>query len=299
LPATQWQIPLRKIGTQSLPVSMSATKRFLLLVTADGSVVAIDVTTRQVRWRRHRADLGITPRVAFPSAGGTMTILGEPSARPVSILVETGAVVFRWPHPAEHLLQSGCAVSGVTLISSVDTGASLLIHNESGVLRRRSPLPWPEYEHAHALQRQLLLARDDSSSRCVGALAIGDGIVAISAKGIVWAKRYREPFVAPEIRVRTMRRASGDIAVEARVENRTTAAREIASTNGIAFVAFGGMTPLAGKIIDMYAVDSGAYIGTLLFPHVVRRISAAGHTLYVALYERGYPVIHAYDLGPE
>jgi len=300
LPPASWRLPLARVSGESPPLSFATTGRYLILVTSDRVLVAVDTATREVAWRHAAADLGVTPRTAAPSDSESVTILGEPGEPPVVVSAATGRVLRRWPRAGPELLQSGCFLASYSLVSAVDSAAPLSIHDAVGTLRKRMDLPWSEYRagSSHPLLRQLLLAADRRANRCIVALVLGDGLATLSDQGGSWTARYREPYRAPRVMVRTSRNTDGSLIVESQLTNRTRAAFHLATGNGIAYVAFEGTTADAGRIVDAYSLLSGTYLGTLRFARAVRGIAAAGQRLYVAAYDEGRPVLEGYDLPP-
>lgn len=296
-PTPTWRLGLGQIGSQSLPLSMTATADRLIVVMADRSVTAVDARSRAVRWRRDRSQLGITPRLVVARDQASMAILGEPSEPLVVIRTSDGTELSRWPHTGPLPYQSACFLRHASLFTTVDSGPPLHVHDSAGVLLGRMHLPWPGMARSHPLLKQLLLAGNGLGTRCVGALPVGNGIAAFSDRGALWTAFYREQFRSPRVQVRTSRRAGGTIITESSLESRARAARDLAAGDDVIYVAFDGTTELAGRIVDMYRLASGAYVATLRFDQAVRGIAASSRRLYVAGYDSGYPVVFAYDLS--
>lgn len=298
LPPVAWRFSLDRLGTESPPIAMAASGSFVMVIAADRSVVAIQVASRRIAWRWPKEAFGIVPRELVLVGTETAMILGDPGQSPVVVRLSNGSIVRRWPAVGRELMQSACALPATTIVSVVDSGQSLLYHDVNGTLQRRSTIPFPEISDQQPLLRQLLLARDDSSARCVAAVVLGDGIVGFNGSRVVWRASYREPFRTPKVIVRTSRRADGATVSETSLQDHVIAARDVTSGGGITYVAFGGTSADAGRIVDMYAVENGAYLGTLRFPQAVRRIAASGARLYASVYEAGYPVLLGFDLRP-
>lgn len=297
LPRLEWRLKLSDLGTQSLPTSMSASASIVAIVTANGEVVGIDANTRSVRWRQSRAALGLSPRVVFPHDSTTFVILGEPSQPPMLVDRVSGSLVRRWRHVPDVLFQSGCSLGADILISTIDTGSSLVTFDRDGVPRVRRPLPFRQYRSLHPLQRQMLLSTDDQPGRCVSALSVGDGIALVTEAGTTWARGYVEAPSLPRILTRTSRTPEGGVSREQRLSDHTVSARALAVSRGIAFVAFGGATHSAGRMVDMYATSTGNYLGTLRLSRRISGVAASQGHLYIAAYEDGYPTISAYDMS--
>lgn len=295
-PPPSFVLPLSVIGSESAPLAMVAISRYLILVTADRAVIAIDIATRRVAWRRGPADLGLAPRHIVAAGSRSVMILAEPPDPPLTLSVMSGTELRRWTHARPQMMQSACTMRGRVVITTADAGPVLSFYDDTGGLRRQQGLPWAGFNTSHPLLRQLLLVNDPSGRGCIGALALGPAMMSFSDTGVAWTAPYREPFQAPTVRVRTIRRPDGATVVESWLVHRQRAAQGLAASGGVVYVAFGGATALAGRIIDMYATGSGAYLGSVGFPHVVRGIAASGHRLYIAVHANGYAVVEGYDL---
>lgn len=295
-PKPTWRLALARIGSESLPLAMTATPDHLILVAADRSVIAVDARSHEVRWRRDRSQLGLTPRLVVARDSVSVAIFGEPAEPPLILRSTDGTELLRWPPAGQLPYQSGCFLRNASILATVDSGSSLHVHDSVGVLLRRIQLPWPAVARSHPLLKQLLLAGNAQGALCVGALPLGNGIAAFSDTGVLWTTLYREHFQPPRVRVRRSRGTGGTVITESSLDSRARAARELAAGENLAYVAFEGATEFAGRMVDLYELASGAYVATLLFDQVIRAIAASQTRLYVAQYDSGYPVVSAHDV---
>jgi hypothetical protein len=290
-----WRFELSSIGVQSLPLALAADDSHVFLANATGSLIALNRASRRVVWTRSVGDLGGTVRQIISMNSNSILVLFAAGEGPMRLSKSNGDVVARWSNPSPTLLQSGCSVVGrLVLLSAVDTGQSLVFFDSAGALIKRAPLPWPELQSAHPLQRQLAMAHDSQTGSCVLALIAGHGFAVFDRYGAVAVRPYAEYAAIGPVVVRTTT-IGLEKTIESRLIDDALPISEISASNGLLYIPFSART-LRGPMVDVFALPGGAYRYTLRSPHDMRRIAAAGTRLFAATYDRGFPVVMGYRM---
>jgi hypothetical protein len=275
---------------------LAARQERIFLATARGLVIAVDIASKRVVWQRTAEQLGIRIRRVSLLDSTTIAVIGDAGQSIILLSAARGDIVARWQVRSSAPVQAMCrAGDNAFIVSIVDTGSSLLYFDSLGALQHRMALPWTGYARAHVMQRQMALASSLGRDECVAALLVGSGLAILRAHGTTRLASYVERFDAPSVRVRISYSDAANRAVESHINENRIAASDLAIAGGRVYVAFGGSSENAGRIIDTYDATTLGYAETWRSKDPVRRLAAAGRLLVVATYDQGTPVIRAYS----
>ncbi len=146
-----------------------------------------------------------------------------------------------------------------------------------------SGLPPPaELEHASALAAEPVVMVGPTGDAAVafrwsGTLMIvgSDGAVRATTVGV-------EPIPFPETKSYKIKDRGGRELLVFRTDPKATwAAYSVAAMQDRAVVLFRGRTESAGRILDLYALRTATYLGSMLVPEAASRIAAIGNDLAV------------------
>lgn len=282
-------------------------------LAADGDgVVVIDLhggrTMRfdregELRWSWGRKGRGPNelahPRDVKLDARGRTWILDVENGR-IVVLSAEGRVVGR-------IRLEGAGGRPDDLVPLEDGGALLLVADARRPLVRigpdgtplaRHPLPWPELASLDPLVGQLTVGSDPASGRWAAAFQLGDGFAAF--QGERWLG-YRCRFVESVPFGRAVRHRSrgrlGRRETVTALASPTFAAWSVTLTDEDVGVLFVGRTDLAGRLLDLYRLDDGAYRETLLLPRTVSQVAWGDGTLY-ATFADPLPTLVAWRPAP-
>jgi hypothetical protein len=99
-------------------------------------------------------------------------------------------------------------------------------------------------------------------------------------------RRYIEPLPVPEVEIETDGRAS----FSSRMRNAVQGALSLSVVGDTAFVLFRGRTAERGRLVDLYDIESGSYLGSILLPGAASAL-AATHDRLVLLSRDPYPQV--------
>jgi hypothetical protein len=284
---------LTALGIESVPIALAADGSRVFFATADGALLAVRRMTHSVLWMRSSSELGVVPRQLVLLDDERLLVLSGPEEPLVRLDRRRGRIDARWASPTPSLMQGGCGRSDGVLLTSADTGASLIYVDSGGVMRGRANLPWRWLERAHPLQRQIAATRDHVAQSCALALMSGAGFALLSDHGRLRLQTYLDQVDIGAVEVRR-RIARDQIVTEARFLG-TYPVSDVAASAGRLFVS-GPAVPEGWIVVDIFSSNTGAYHASLRLPHPVRRFTATGDDLLVVTYEHGYPVLLEYRL---
>lgn len=260
-----------------------------VLDSGRGEIVALRATDGALAWRRS------TPRppraIALVPRGGLAVAEGD--RRTISLLDPRGRLLASHTLPAESpAVRSLCALSTTHLVAATADTSHTLLDIRDGVAPRPLALPWPDLATRHFLIAQATLAGGADDSRCAIALLLGRGFALYDGSRFTTPSRYVEPFDLPDI-TRT-RFTEGDRTVTRdQLSTDRAAARSIALTSDHLLVSFGGDTPLAARLLDVYDARSSAYVGSFTLPHRASSVAAHDRDIYILFVRHGRPAVAA------
>ncbi len=223
------------------------------LPLADGSIVVWDLAVGRLTW---------------VSADGRLERMVQPDARSTPMRF--------------------CELSGGTLVAlhgSADNTVSAL--SPGGELLPRASLPWRSYRRLDPLQRQAEFAAGPGGE-CVYYLTQSTGFARFTAEGFGPPHDYVEPMAPPGADVqmsRTERRV--------RLDGYRLAVHAGFVREGELWLAFRGETSLASRLIDVFDVDTGAYLRSYRLPWTVSGVAAGGDVVLLLSTRDAFPVLVA------
>lgn len=276
-------MPVGVVGNGELVyVLETQLHRVVALRAGDGSLV----------WRAGGEGSGPqelrNPTAIALDSRGNVVVVDQGNGR-LAVLAPTGTFV---EHVALQELgypAGVCAArDGGVLVAPIVTEHPLVRVSAAGRVVERYELPWRDLADAGSLSTQGDLASDGDGG-CVFALSKGRGFVTFKG-GRMTPHDYVEWFDVPATE------RSGDAYAGGRRETLAegpTAAQGVGvGADGIA-VGFSGRTNDAGRIIDIYDRNTGAYKHTWRAPRWFERMGRAG-PLYVFITRKdGYPAVLA------
>ena len=164
--------------------------------------------------------------------------------------------------------------------------------DSAGRVVGRLSFPWDGASDVHPMAGQVVAARHPASGAWAAAYTTGDGF--FLGDGPTWRPVhgwYAEPVPFPDVLVRTsgspLRRSRST-----RLVDPTFAAKSVTLSPTRLYVLFAGSTELAGRLVDVYDLEDGGYLRSLVLPRPVQGIALGGDVLYVA-FETPYPALAA------
>lgn len=161
-----------------------------------------------------------------------------------------------------------------------------------GTVLEHHPLPWRDLAEGPVSRRYALLATDAGGGACWLALGKGRGFARYRAGGFEPARRYVELFDLPEYVVTGDRTRWRERPVDDR-----HAATGVAVEGGRLLVAFMGLTPSRGRLLDVYDARTGAYLHTLRSPKSIHGLASAAGRLFVLTTQNDAPTLIAFNVG--
>lgn len=161
-----------------------------------------------------------------------------------------------------------------------------------GSILEHHALPWHDLAEGPVARRYALLAADASGGACWLALGKGRGFARYRVGGFEEARRYVEFFDLPEYVV-----TGGRMRWTERPVDDRHAATGVAMEGGRLLVAFMGLTPSRGRLLDVYDARTGAYLHTLRSPKSIHGLASADGRLFVLTTQNDAPTLIAFDLG--
>lgn len=262
--------------------------RVAALRAADGSVV----------WRAGGEGSGPqelrSPTAISLDGAGNIVVMDQGNGR-LAVLAPTGTFVSHVALQELGFPNAMCALAdGSVLVAPLVTEHPLVRVSSQGRVVERYELPWRELKDAGSLSTQGDL-ESDGDGGCIYALSKGRGFVRFS-EGRMRAHEYVEWFDVPASE------RSGDAYAGGRRETLAqgpTASQGVGVSEEEIAIGFSGRTNEAGRQIDIYDRESGAYLHTYRAPRWFAKMGRAG-PLYVFITRKdGYPAVLAAEPANE
>lgn len=152
-----------------------------------------------------------------------------------------------------------------------------VVIDSAGKERSRRAFPWAAYENIPSIARGGQLV-SDGDGQWAFTMSSGPGWVASKYATEARLAAFIEPIRFPVVmRSRTANRTSS------RLGRYTPSAISSALSNGIVYILFGGATELRGRLIDIYHVEDGKYIGSVLLPTAAVAIAIRRDDLFALI----------------
>lgn len=203
---------------------------------------------------------------------GRLWVLDTGNAR-ISAFDADGALVDEVPVRDFDLTPHAFAVSrdgdSFFLMSASDVLEPQVL-NPSGRVERGSDIPVEDAEGAYSFALQGTIARARESDDWVYAFTMGDGLYRMRGAELV-GRRVHYPEAVPFPRmVETVSQEGNVTTRQQRLTEPSFSAGEMAVVDGVVSVRFRGETPDAGRLLDRYDLDTGAYLDTWRLPMLGR-----------------------------
>jgi hypothetical protein len=292
---TRWDT-LWRVGGESDTVLL----RPFLLAASDEGVFVYDGGSRRVtafapggvvRWRFGRAGHGPDEfekvRDLRIGQDGGVDVL-DPANNRILRLRGDGSVRGRVPLSAVgHAEQMVVAAPDQIVLLTYQQDSSFAVIDTAGQVRSRFTLPWRGFERLGVIARQGVLAAADG--RWVFAFSFGDGW--FPYRGLrpdSFVGRFVEHTEFPG--VRTVETANGrGTKME---EYNACSACSVSMSGRTLYVSFGGYSPQAQRVVDLYGVGNGTYRGSWVLPKPAVALAVWGERVYI-LAEDPYPELLA------
>jgi hypothetical protein len=255
-------------------------------------VVALRASDGAVLWTAGGEGAGPrelrNPTALSMDKDGNVRVMDQGNGR-VAVLTPAGTFVRHAPLQMVGYPNGLCALDdGSMLVAPLVTDHPLVRVSPDGKVLQRYELPWPDLADAGSLSTQGDLERDGDGG-CVYAMSKGRGF-ATFREGKLAAHDYVEWFDVPSTE------RTGDPRAGRRQETVPEGSRASQGVGvgeeGIA-VGFSGRTNDAGRLIDIYDRETGAYTHTYRAPRWFSWMGRAG-PLYVFITRvNGYPAVVA------
>lgn len=221
-------------------------------------------------------------------AKGNVLVMDQGNGR-VAVLAPNGTFTDHIPLQELGFPRGLCALrDGSLLVATIGAEHPLMQVSSRGKVIERYELPWRDLRDAGSLSVQGDL-ESDGNGGCIYALGKGRGFVNF-VDGRLTAREYVEWFDVPPSKT------TGDAYAGGRREmlaEGPSAAQGVGVWDGEIAVGFSGRTDDAGRLIDLYDAETGAYTRTYRAPRWFERMSRAGD-LYVFITRiDGYPALLA------
>lgn len=277
-------------------VADAAAFRVVAFRTADGSTA----WTAGRRGSGPAEFLSLTAMAVEPS--GTL-LVADPQNGRLAVVAADGTILRHVPLRHVSYVQSLCALmDGPTLLATLDADAPIVLVAPDGALVRRVPLPWPDLEEHAPLSRQAYLASGGTHQSCVLALILGRGFSIFRDGRFDQGHPYVEAFDLPEVEVSVSKQGQ-TTRRQQQLRNRRIAALAVAGDSATFAVVFQGETNHAGRLIDVYDIDTGEYLHSYVFTRPVHELARAGGLYFVLQEHDGYRQLLAMraatDGGPQ
>jgi hypothetical protein len=245
----------------------------------------------EVRWRFGRAGHGPDEfekvRDLRISEDGGIDLL-DPDNNRILRLRGDGGVRGRVPLSAVgHAEQMVLAAPDQIVLLTYQKDSSFAVIDTAGNVRSRLTLPWRGFERLDVLARQGVLAA--AEGRWVFAFSFGDGW--FPYRGLrpgPFIGRFVEHTDFPG--VRSVATANGQgTKME---EYNACSACSVSLWGGTLYVNFGGYSPQAQRVVDLYDVERGTYRGSWVLPKPAVALAVWGDRVYV-LAEDPFPELLA------
>ena len=283
-------------------LALAADDSTAYLLAADGRrLVALDARDGQARWTLPRPgtatpDLLRATAVARTPLGNLALLDG--AARRVHVVGAEGRLRETVALPPDDEPTWLCPLAdGAWLVAGGDPLGRLVALRPDGAVDWTLELPWAGADSLQRLQLQALLAATPDGARCVAALRLGRGFATVrpGAPPAVTSHAYVEPVAIPPIRT-SERRDGATVTTFAVLDDAPAAAASVAIADSTLLVAFEGATAERRRVIDLFALDDGAYRGSLLHAAPIVGVAAWGTRLYVLHRRRGRFALAAHDV---
>jgi hypothetical protein len=294
--ANQWDTVWSVGGTAP---DTTLLRPFLLASTGNGVFVYDGVAKRvtayaadgAVRWRFGRQGKGPDEfekvRDMRVSRGGGVDLL-DPRNNRIMRLNADGTVRGRIPLSAiGHAEQMVPLGDSAFVLLAEHPESAFVVMDTLGKLRERLTVAWDGFRRLESLARQGYMA--SSGGRWVFAFSFGDGWFACRGER---PERYVGRFVEHTgfPKVKAVSTALGT--AKQMDEYDACSACSISIAGSTLYVHFGGYTPVAQRVVDLYDLDRGTYRGSWVLPSVAKAVDVAGDRVY-ALTENPYPELIA------
>ena len=301
--ARLWKTVWRQDGNDSrsallYPIALVASRSGVyVLDAATGRVTKYDIATGQRSWS-YPDSSSKEPRTNAVSlaldAKDNVVLLGRQPGR-ITTLDGRGALIRSVRLPAALDASSVCPRSdGRLLLGLEGNDMPLATVGSNGETQRMTVLrlPWPPLADGARIGRQFRLISAQPGDHCALTVSTGLGFVDASHLYPSATHEYVEPLGLPRTRVTVDSTPSRVKRVEEVLDHRL-AAQPGTIDGGSLILPFEGLTPLHGRLIDLYAWPSGAYQRSLVFPSRAAAVARVGDTYFVLTQRRGAPVLIA------
>jgi hypothetical protein len=140
-----------------------------------------------------------------------------------------------------------------------DHGAQLLHVRSDGSEQGVVQIPWTGYGQVHRMAAQLTLASGGGNTWSAGMLTGPRFFRYEGVSPLNGNTEFIEPVAPPEVVIRTTGNRT-----TSRLQMKFRAAARVAMSHDIMVVLFEGASDNAGRILDIYRVSTGRYLGTAL-----------------------------------
>jgi hypothetical protein len=263
-----------------------------------GRVVRLDREGR-LRWSFGRRGGGPdefrAPRDVAVDGRGRTWVLDVANAR-ITVLDAAGRPAFRVPLDGlERRVDALAPLPGDrAALFALDPEAPFVVVGRDGGPAARRPFPWPGLDRLSVLATQMKLASGGADGRWAAAFSFGDGFQLFDDDGAPRARGwFPEEVPFPRVEVRTSGPGVGRKQRVRRIDRPRRAAAAVAMSEERLYVLFGGTRPGAGRWLDSYSAEDGAYAGSYLLPMSVKAVAHGDGVFYVA-YDDPYPTVAAW-----
>ena len=268
-----------------------AEGQVLVLDWGGHRVRAFDLATGDVRWSFGRRGEGPgefqNPVDMLPLADGR-TVVWDTEVGRLTWVSEDGRLGKMLNVNTVSRPNRFCELAGGTLVALHATqDAALSALTDRGTLDALGPLPWTTLTDLDALQRQAEFATGPGGD-CVFYLTQSTGFVRVDEEGFGVPHKYVEDMGPPPVVIR---------------ENETTRSTRLGEyqlavnagfiRGGEVWLAFHGLTPRAGRLIDVFDLETGGYLRSYELPWPITGLGAAEDRVFFLRSVDGYPVLVA------
>lgn len=201
---------------------------------------------------------------------GQVAVLDMGNTR-TTFVTEDGVITKTEPNPNALVLYTECQLGDARVGAAFAPDSQFALIGVNGQVQRRFGLPWRDFKGRSPLLQQVMLAKA-GDDLCIAAGVRAGGVALLSRDGILRSKLYVEAVSLPQV-TRT-----GDMV---QVRNQVDAGRDVAVSSDTVFVLFGGVTPLAGRVVDLYDTMTLRYLGSIVLPTTAVKIAVDESIFYV------------------
>lgn len=297
LPSSDWTLRLTTLDVHQVPQAILATDQQLLLATARGAVLSIDLApSRSVGWSVQLSPRDIRPRTLFRVDSGSVVVAGQPNEQPVLLDLANGAVTGRWAAVHAPILGACGGRSSTAILATMAGDRALIEVDAAGREVSRFAIRWADAALVHPLQRQMTGASEPLSGTCVIVLAVADRVAGLRGTTQIWQRRFPRPLPTPTVTTERREQGRGNYIVTSSLDRSAGSGHLIAAAAGHAFIALGTSHGDGGSLLDVYEVQHGTYTASFRAPFRVVLATASRSHLLLVTYLDGHPTVLAYRL---